>query len=144
MSDPRETPGLSELEAALGALTPRPPALNRDAILYRAGRASVRGWQWATAVSTTTAVALAMTLVLRPSVDRGPGVVALPPAPRAVPPVVPEAEPSPSTDEPSPSPSAYFRLQEQLLSRGLDGLPPLAAGPGPSGPTSADDLFRGM
>jgi hypothetical protein len=142
MSDARETPGLSDLEAALGALTPRPPALDRDAILYRAGRASVRRWQWATAVSTTATLALAVTLLLRPSVDRGPVVVAPPPAPSVVPPVVPEAELAPSTDEPAPA--AYFRLQEQLLSRGLDGLPPLAAGPGPSDPTTTEDLLRGL
>jgi hypothetical protein len=142
MSDARQTPGLSDLEAALGALTPRPPALDRDAILYRAGRASVRRWQWATAASTTATLALAVTLLLRPSVDRMPVVVAPPPAPRVLPPALPETEPSPSADEPAPA--AYFRLQEQLLSRGLDGLPPLAAGPGPSGPATAEDPLRGL
>jgi hypothetical protein len=143
MSDGRETPGLSDLEAALAALAPRPAALDRDAILYRAGRASVRRWQWATALSTTVALALAVTLLLHPAVDRGSAVpVQPPPAPTMTSPAPPDSEPSPPAGEPVLS--AYLRLQEQLLSRGLDGLPPLAAGPGPSDPVTTENLLRGL
>jgi hypothetical protein len=142
MSDQRETTGLSDLEAALAALAPRPPALDRDALMYHAGRAAVRRWQWATAVSTTVALSLAVTPLLRPSGDRVANVaVSPPPAPVAEPLAGPESEPLPSVGELVPS--AYLLLQEQLLSRGLDGLPPLATGPGPTDPVATEDSLYG-
>lgn len=79
---------LSELEAALGGLLPRPSRLDRDRLLFLAGQASAssspasaeqrerpnrRHWIWPaiSALSTAAAVVLAVLLVMRP----GPQVV---------------------------------------------------------------------
>ncbi len=140
MSDGNRPPGLNDLEAALANLTPRPPALDRDALLYRAGRASAgRWWPLATCVSTTVAAALAVILLVRPPAER---IVYLPaPAPRpATESAAPEPEPSPPAG--GSGLAAYFRLEEQVLNRGLDGLPRLPAGTGPA--VTAEELLRGL
>jgi hypothetical protein len=139
MSNERGDAALNALESALGSLTPRPVALDRDALMYRAGRSSIRRWQLATGVAIALATALAVLLIVRPPVVRIVYVPA-PPAPvqEAAPPLPPDTEPS--ADESPKSP--YFRLQEQLLSRGLDGLPPLAFGP--TKPVTTEELLSGM
>ncbi|MEX0938439.1 MAG: hypothetical protein WDZ59_11315 [Pirellulales bacterium] len=76
MSEPYEIPGqLNELERQLAALSPRASRLNRDQLMYLAGRAAaendlgtggVAAWVWpsATGVMTAVSVLLAMMLVL--------------------------------------------------------------------------------
>lgn len=65
---------LSELEQALRALEPAPSAINRDQLMFKAGRASAlappgRGWQIATVCASATALCLALILALRPIPD---------------------------------------------------------------------------
>jgi hypothetical protein len=112
------TPGLSGLEGALQALVPRPAALDRDAVVFRAGRASVRRWPWAcaTAGSTAAAAALGVLLLARPvvPVER---VVYLPaPAPPGVNAQLPPPPPAPEPSTPR------GRFPDAPLARGLDGL----------------------
>lgn len=122
MSERSEKIDLSDLELALRELRPRPETLNRAVFMYRAGRASARGWVWplATLVSSTLALGLGFALCLVPT-----------------PQVVYVALPSPRSHEGSASPrpllraddpergawSQYVRLQEQVSLYGLDGLP---------------------
>jgi hypothetical protein len=131
MPEPREHPHLTELEAALHGLQPRAD-LDRPALWYHAGRASVRrGWAWplATGMSLALAAVCCLLLLTRPAAER---VVYV-----HVPPPVRPPEPEPPS--PAPEPGAPFavavpettvgalpgslRLREQVLRWGLDGLP---------------------
>jgi hypothetical protein len=151
MSERGEGARLTPLEGALRALAPRPAALDRDALLFRAGQAAARrGWGWplAAAVSSAAAAVLAVALVTRPGpaprvitvtrfVERvAPASVPVPPGPQ-----YPPAEPAGVAWEPGPTP--YFRLQEQVSRWGLDGLPDLPPAP-PGEPLTADRLLRGL
>lgn len=102
---------LNDLEQQFRRLAPAAD-LDRDAILFRAGRASApRPWGWiaATALSTAAAVFLA----LRPT---SPPPAAPPPPPPAVHDVEPSAPPPILLAPP------VRRLEEELLDRGLDAL----------------------
>jgi hypothetical protein len=145
MPEPAEFTDMSNLESALRGLQPRED-LDRPALWYRAGRASVRrGWAWplATAASAALAAVLGFLLLTRPA-ERVVVYVTVPAPP--VPPVrLPEPEPpSPAPEPETPlavppetggafSPSS-LRLREQVLRWGLDGLPMLQE-PAPSAPT---------
>jgi hypothetical protein len=143
MSDEREVTGLNELEIALGTLTPRQPKFDRDAVLYRAGRATVRRWQLATAVATIAAAVLAVILLTRPR-DERIVYVTVPPS-SAPEPVNSEREAPESTHVSDGSGLAlYLHLQEEVLNRGLDGLPPLPRDPNSTERTNTEDLLRGL
>jgi hypothetical protein len=122
MSERSEEREITALESALRELRPQSDLLKRDVLMYRAGRASARGWLWplATLVSTTAALVLCIALWLRPT----PPVVYVT--------VTPAGNESISAAPPSPPPvnepdggawSRYVHLQEQVLLHGLDGLP---------------------
>jgi len=146
-------PGLNEVASALGALRPNPPALDRDRLLFRAGRASApRPWlSWLTAAaSTAAAVVLAALLVFQtapPPVEHVVVVRDQVPAPPA-PPKQDEAPPPPATAEASPPPypwpsTPYQRLEDNVLRWGLDGVPqppPAAEGP----PDTRDSLLKSL
>jgi hypothetical protein len=137
MSEPARDSEVSALEAALAGLAPAPAVLDRDRLMFRAGLAASRrpGWLWpgATGVLVLATATLAVLLALRP----GPVVVE-----RVVDRDVPvrverqpeQGPPARETDEPSWGGEAgrYFQTREQLLRRGLDGVPvppPLAPAP---------------
>jgi hypothetical protein len=142
MSQPPHEPDLSAVERALAGLAPSAGAFNRDALLFAAGRQSVRrGWGWpcAAAASTLAAAALAALLFFRPA----PAEVV-----RYVPTPVPphDSEPAPqATDEPPasaqapptssvPPGPAYLTLRQQAERWGDTGLP--------SSRPAAEDLPR--
>ena len=98
-------PTLAGLEAALAALAPMPGRIDRDALLFRAGQASVprRGWAWPGAAATlgVLAATLGALLAVRPATK---------PVERIVYVYVKEpAAPTPTADEPAPVP-----LESQL------------------------------
>lgn len=109
---------LTELAARLRALAPSGGGLDRDELLYRAGRAAAprRGpWVVASAVSTAVAAALALWLAVRP-----PAVVE---RVIAVPAQAPTEEPSSVPPEAiAGSPLPHLELQDRLIKHGLDGL----------------------
>src|SRR6185312_11241280 len=124
MSERSEERELAELESVLRDLRPEREGLDRGVLMYRAGRASARGWGWPLAsLGTATLAAVFGTLLLfRPTPAIVEHVVYLP---------TPETEPErivPS-EKPLVGGSAddawqrYVRMQEQVLNRGLDGLP---------------------
>lgn len=123
MSERSEEVNLNDLESALRGLRPRPEALDRAVLMYRAGRASARGWGWpmATMLSTTLALGLGIALGIRPT----PSVVyvtvpsARNDADSAAVPSIPRAD-----DTDRGAWSRYVHLQEQVSLHGLDGLPP--------------------
>jgi hypothetical protein len=128
--------GLEALADELRRLAPRDQGLDRDATLFRAGRASAsRGWLWpiATAVSSLIAVVLGTALYLQPP----PQTVTehAPVEPAAVSPDYGLAD-LPSTEDLS----RHRRVRDHLLSRGLDGLP---IPPAPPPPPRSSDLLNG-
>jgi hypothetical protein len=142
MSDGQEATGLNELEAALGALSPRPASVDRGAILYRAGLAAgARPWRRATAVSTLVALALAGVLVTRPAAER-PVPVPSPAVHHLDSATSPDVESVPSGGVEGPS--LYLQMQEQVLSRGLDGLPSFQMRSEPGSLAPAEEFRRGL
>ena len=132
MSEPID-PRLNDVAAALTTLAPHPPALDRDRLLFRAGRASApRPWFWrlSAAASTSAAMILAATLLLRPArspiervvyVQVTPGPI--PAAPKeAIPTPPPPLESEPKEPAYSWPTTPYTRLEDRLLRWGLDGM----------------------
>ena len=142
MSERSEEIELSDLESSLRELRPRPEALDRAALMYRAGRASVRGWGWplATLVSTILALVLGIALWIRPT----PSVVyvAVPPARDDA---VSASPPSPQLEDESQRGawSRYVHLQEQVSLYGMDGLPSPSNGV-EEPPSSVESLLRSL
>lgn len=153
MPEPLE-PRLNEVAAALAGLRPSPPALDRDRLLFNAGRASAsRPWLWrvATAASTTLAVVLAAVLILRPAPAAVEHVVYVRVEPPTPPPKADPAPPAVAVEsEPAVSPplyswpsTPYTRLEDRVLRWGLDGLAeptPTEAAP----PETLDSLLRSL
>jgi hypothetical protein len=129
MSERSEDPELTALESALRDLRPKPEALDRAVLMYRAGRASARGWVWpaVTALSTFVAIALGMVLWVRPEPAVVEHIVYVA-APSREDPDHPSPE-SPPDDADRGAWSRYVHLQEQILNRGLEGLPPPSGSP---------------
>jgi hypothetical protein len=137
MSHSINDPEIARLEAALASLAPAP--INRDVLMFRAGRASAprgRFWPCAAAVLAVIATGLGAALAVRPGPQFFERVVFVPmPAP---PPRVAEAPPpAPIRETPEDSVSASerarlscFALQQQALRWGVEGLPtPRGFGP---------------
>ncbi len=138
MSESDKSPEVAALESALRALQPAPPAVNRDAILYRAGQASVirRHWLWpaATAAMTLLAVGLAAVVVLR-SPAMGPEriVYVHVPQPAEAGHALAHAsqefdnsrqvETSAAATGAVPSPISYVLLRQQGARHGVDAIP---------------------
>jgi hypothetical protein len=147
-------PQLNDLAAALASLRPSAPALNRDRLLFNAGRASApRSWFWraSAAVSMTAAAILAALLLLRPTPAPVVSIVYVQvPASAEKPPPKPEAAPTPAPAESEPAAPPYYswpttpysRLEDRVLRWGLDGLaeptPPAAP------PETLDSLLRSL
>src|SRR5260370_42059404 len=102
MSEQARDPALNALEAKLTSLTPLPSALDRDYLLYHAGRASVRGagwfWRAATGFLLLVTAGLSFGLLYRPVQRIDPEVVE-----RIV--YVPAAPTLPHTTNPSDLPN---------------------------------------
>jgi hypothetical protein len=116
MSERPENFDLNDLESALRELRPRPEAMDRAALMYRAGRASARGW---TVLAATVALGLGIALWIRPA----PSIVYVA-VPQAQNDAVSDSPPSPPPDDSQRQAwSQYIHLQEQVSLHGLDGLP---------------------
>ena len=142
MSENHPRPEITEVEALLRGLKPA-AGLDRDHVLFRAGRASARGpgrlvWPAVSAVLGLATVALAVALAARPEpAERVVYVVVVRPAPPKEP-----RPPSVADELPPPPTSAGERviptsgrplLERQLLRWGLDALPAPAPA-APAGP----------
>jgi hypothetical protein len=150
---------LKAFEDALKALAPSPPAINRDRLMYQAGKSAApapRGWQAATAVLSCLVVALAATSALRPPPPAQERVVyvrvhAQPPEPP--PPSLPEGPPSPEQEQAGPSFTVsaaiepmprYRRAQENVIRWGLYGVPAPPAIPKPDEAQSLDTMLDSL
>jgi hypothetical protein len=133
MAEETPRPELTDLERALAGLTPAPPQLDRDRLMFRAGQASVprRSWAWptATAAFAVLAAVLGTVLISRPGLQVRERVVYVEvPAPAPAPP--PPAPLSPADTGPVASVGYTAathadpaRLRSQVLRGGVDALP---------------------
>jgi hypothetical protein len=152
MSDETAEPGLSAFIRAIALAVPNAGRLDRDALLFAAGRAAgarqSRLWQLSSAALALMCVGFATTLALRPSgmrdfqpvVDRSstaaPGISPLPSR-------MPDS-PSPRPIENSPDAEWIegMRLRERVLRDDVNSLPPVSltwSGP-PRQPLSERDV----
>jgi hypothetical protein len=143
---------LKALASVLRGLAPSAEPLDRDALLYEAGRASAPPlrWPWvaATAASALLAVSLGVALWAKPIrvvervVHRQPPEAVVPGDAAAVEmlpaPEQPPAAPYASPWEPEPTP--YEQARDNVLRWGLDGLPP--APPARPQTLKTDQLIR--
>jgi hypothetical protein len=137
MSEDLRDEGLAELAAALAGLMPRPPDLDRDRLLFRAGQESAarrgRLWPWVAGLLAAVAAGLGALLVLRPAPQPLERVVYVPVKEEAPPvqPVAmrPAAPAMPADNDEGASDAAErarlsaFRLHRQVLRWGIDALP---------------------
>jgi hypothetical protein len=140
---------LNKLENALRGLAPVPVQMDRDRLMFDAGRAArPAGWKWpmATGIVSLIACVLGVCLMLRPEpmVIERTVYVQVPSKPVPEPTPRPAPTPTPleysSQDSPRPETSGYQQLQEQVLRWGLDGLP--AARPTPPPPQTPDTVDK--
>jgi len=139
--DDEPGPDLGAFEAALRSLAPSRPGLDRDRVLYQAGRASRPGrprlgWPALAATLALVAGTEGMLLATRPSprvVERIVVVREAAPAPAVV--QLPAPPPTPRPTESGLGLTERDRLAGRLIRFGLDGLasprPGGSDGPGP-------------
>jgi hypothetical protein len=150
---------IAALEEALTALSPAPVSLDRDRLMFRAGQAvASRGrWRWpaSTAALAVVASALGAMLAFRAPVETEKlkvveKVVYVKVKEPMKAPTQPKTEPdeiisTSSANSEDPGPVAfslgYFQLQDQLLKRGLDGLPSLPPAPAQESALSSRGLL---
>ena len=155
MSEPSK-PTLGDLEKLLAALPPRPAGLSRDHLLYRAGQVSMRtswAWPFAAVVMSVATGCLAMVVVLRPLPEPVVRIVhihvpAAQPEVPAPPSSEPLEQPAPAqtlTRDTSPPALSYWRMQQQALRFGVEGLPTSMDSDDPPAPPRGDgpDLSAG-
>jgi hypothetical protein len=141
MSEAAHNPEVKAVEAALSALAPRTERLDRDQVMYRAGRASVRpGWTWsiAASLSLVTLTLVAGYDLLRPAPQNVERVVYV----RVAEPVYVTPD-SGSIAQQTDADGAYLHLRDRVLSYGVDALPaPMAGAAAPMRVWSAGDGLR--
>jgi hypothetical protein len=157
MSDQSPNPALNALESKLTSLTPLPSGLDRDYLLYHAGRASVRGlgWFWpsATGFLLLVTAGLSLALLVRPVQRPEPQVIE---RIVRVPLEVPRpAAPSTSAQALSPHVAATYssddeyekqqaenaRARRQAFRFGVDSVPPPPASSVAEKPLPLDPLL---
>jgi hypothetical protein len=119
-----DSDNLTDVERCLTGCQPSPQGLDADAMLYAAGRASLRGvvrarlW-WACAAGTMTAVALGLGVWL--SVERGERQ-ALQDQLREQRQILetPAPVPAPSPSEEGPPRADYLTVRDLLIDKGVD------------------------
>lgn len=134
---PNIPPDLTKLEATLAGLLPAAAGLNRDRLIYEAGRRSLprrRGWPAAAVLFAGLSLALGFQSFLRPEPPpRVVEIVKLVPAPAPSTAQMPSApEPAVVVRDTGPrwghalrSAGGYLSLRDQVLYFGADSLRPL-------------------
>lgn len=142
MSENTEDRELTAIASVLRQLRPKTEPINRSVLMYRAGRASVRGWLWpsATVISSAAALVLGIALWNRPvspisfvtvPFTQNTMIAVAPPLPRV-------------TNAPEDGAWArYLQMQEQVALHGLDGLP-VSSGESEETPASLESLLKSL
>jgi len=125
---------LEETERLLRDLRPADAGIDRDALLFRAGQASMRRGHWVwPGIAAGLAICLAAALLHRPAPREVDRILYVPAkAPVQTPPATPAVEATPAAPI-WPDGTAwtavalrtsYLKLRQAVVDRGLDGLPP--------------------
>ncbi|HEY1380966.1 MAG TPA: hypothetical protein VGF55_29470 [Gemmataceae bacterium] len=130
---------LAALTAALGGLAPAPPALDRDRLLYEAGRRSARRRPWAwpavAGVFAVLSAGLGVRLATAPAPPPRVEIVYLPRTETPSRDVQHVSETSPVRDVFLPRPGGgYLHLRDQVVRFGADSLPAAVSGRAPAPP----------
>jgi len=150
---------VAAVEAALASLSPAPSTVDRERMMYLAGRASAavgsprrpartgRLWPLATAASTLLAVTFGALLLVRgsPPVETRVVYVEAPPADGHAVPRQPTGPASPGDRlRKGPISTDYLRMRRLVLSKGIDALPAPKArrGTGIEAPWRARDYHQ--
>ncbi len=127
LEDDPEAP-LSDLERRMGRWRPASGSLDRDRMLFDAGRASARGESWGRLVGALAACLALVALGLGGLLVRERGyrhALEVTLAERTREPVLPEpVSPLPTLGEPAPY--SYLALSRRIQASGLEELPPAA------------------
>jgi hypothetical protein len=169
MSENLNTEPLEAFERALSQFTPAPPSIDRDRLMFLAGKASAapgtqysvlstqyfgRKWLWpaSTAVCAATSLALAVALFLRPTphtivVSRELPVIL--PAPSAAQAIASQPDPpvliARAVDFKTPvAANTYLKTREVALRMGLDALGSPAYSAEPAEASTYRDLWLGF
>jgi hypothetical protein len=166
MSENLNTKPLDAFERALSQFTPAPPSIDRDRLMFVAGQASTqysvlstkylgRSWLWpaATTALAATSLALAFSLVVRPSPpptivhrDRPQSEPQASPASQLV--SLPQNQPAfvaPKDDRSQfPATSTYFKERDVALRMGLDAIGSPAYSSQPADASTYRDLWLGF
>jgi hypothetical protein len=152
-AEPPRDPELRAVEAALAGLVPAAPAVNRDRLLYEAGRRSAaRGGAWPLAtlgfavLSGVFAIATFSALLAMYRTEPEVRVVYVP-VPASSAEVVEKAPEPPATTalaaaEPPAAGGEYLRQRDQVLRWGADALPDPP--PGPAAPSVSLEQLLGF
>ena len=141
------TPAERELEEALSALQAAPTSIDRDRLLFAAGRASVGRWRWAwPSVSAALLAALVVSLVARGEpqvVERVVEVTVPQPEVERLAAAAPDAPADAKAGDLSDL-AAYAKLQRELLAHGVEAIPKPRCSPSvPIGPPVSIEQFLG-
>ena len=125
-------PELVAFEDDLRRLAPASGRVDRDALLFEAGRAAAKAGRWRAAAAGLAALSLALGVLLavRPSPPIVERIVYIP-----IEPTQELPEPSPPTPPPTISRQVLF---DRVFERGLDGLPDVEVEEAPTLPRSMD------
>jgi hypothetical protein len=132
MAENHPRPDVSDVEALLQELKPAAAGLDRDRVLFRAGRASVLGpgrfvWPATSGVLALATLALSVALAVRPEPGERIVYVTVPPPPPQAP--TPSDRPPRVNDEGTSTMDRAMLtggrslMERQLLRWGLDALP---------------------
>jgi hypothetical protein len=113
------SPEERDLEAVLARLQPAKTAIDRDRLMFLAGRRSVRryGWMWPS-IAALLAVALTVSLATRPGTKPAePFGYVLQDSPTPTDPF------TPSGPSMGPSKFSYTQMRHVILDQGIDALP---------------------
>lgn len=122
---------LDALMSALGKLSPSPPSINRDRLLYQAGQLSARSrlpWAWPAATGAFASLSIALGLMLAVNGrETGSQAVRNPdqataPAPSAAVEARPLVGPR-DLEANLPQKAGYFQLRDQVVRFGAESLP---------------------
>ena len=120
---------LNKVADALAALTPRPAHLDRDGLLFEAGRRSVRPgrfWPIATLAAGVVACVLLVALVIGPEPTTVVRWIQLDQPPTGTPQTIVAPAPSGAAlefEEAPLPPGSYWHLQQSALRNGIERMP---------------------
>ena len=162
--DDRRDAGPTELAAfqeTLARLRPAPDGINIARLLFQAGQRSAtrRSWTWpcATAASMMLTATLGFVLLLRPTPQPTERIVTVYVSPPPSTPKVGQVSNQPrpgrleafpttsmATEAEPPTDGSYLQLRREVLTRGLDALPPPAPWPVAVAPAEDADCLLDM